>query len=87
MIVTRIHSLARPLPVKMSLTETSLTFLFFAAAYFSCVKVKVNALFPLLVFVRFLVLFLFPHITYFLDHLKCCHLNCTLQICPALSFW
>lgn len=45
MSVTRIHSLAHPLPVKMGRTETSLTSLLFAAAYFSSVMVKVNAVF------------------------------------------
>lgn len=63
--VSRIHSLTCPLPVEMSRTETSLTFLLFAAANFSSVMVKVNAVCSLLMFVRFLVVFLFPHTSFF----------------------
>lgn len=85
--VTRIHSHTCLLPVKMGRKEKSLTFLLFAAAYFSSMSLEVNAPFFLWVFVRLLVLLLFLHTSYFLYCIKYCHLKCTLQICPAFCIF
>lgn len=61
--VTRIHSLAHLLLVNVGRTETSLTSLLVAATFDLCWGRLM--LFSLLVFVRFLILLLFSHTSYF----------------------